>query len=124
MLQQPSLPAVPTAAPSNVTATSPTFHTAQITWNAIPPESITGTMYYGVFYKKTHSSVWIKLAKLQSSLFTYTHQNLDEDYYVYKICGETDAGYGPNSTEVALRPSSPSTYNVIHSNTLKIKYAS
>ena len=100
---------VPSAPPTNIKATRPQFLTIKITWNAIPADNHEGVLYYALFYKKTDSDLWKKLVKTKR--LYYTHKNLEESYYQYKVYGETGAGYGPSSAEITLMPILPSMCN-------------
>ena len=109
----PTTPPVPNVAPKNIAATSPRFFAIRITWNRIPPEKSVAGISYVVFVRKLELTAWKKLAILSSEVQSYTHQKVEENYHVYKVCGATGGGYGPNSTEVTARPSSPSKGAVI-----------
>ena len=93
---------VPSAPPTNIRATRPQVLTIKLAWNAIPATNHEGNLYYALFYKKKGSDMWKKLIKTRD--LYYTHTNLEEIYYVYKVFGETGAGYGPSSAGIALRP--------------------
>ena len=100
---------VPSAPPTNIRATRPQVLTIKLAWNAIPATNREGNLYYALFYKKEGSDMWKKLAK--TKYLYYTHTNLEEIYYVYKVFGETGAGYGPSSAEITLKPFVSSRYN-------------